>query len=77
MNCRKPLILLTGCPFPLGYFIVMFCNYDINMTRWIMAIVTLADKRTGITYAYETQYFRDKEKQQSRANAYVSERLIP
>ena len=32
-----------------------------------MAIVTQTDKRTGITYAYETQYFWDKEKQQSRA----------
>ena len=27
----------------------------------------LRDKRTGITYAYETQYYWDKEKQQSRA----------
>ena len=27
-----------------------------------MAIVTQTDKRTGITYAYETQYFWDKEK---------------
>ena len=26
-----------------------------------------SDKRTGITYAYETQYYWDKEKQQSRA----------
>ena len=32
-----------------------------------MAIVTQTDKRTGITYAYETQYCWDKEKQQSRA----------
>ena len=32
-----------------------------------MAIVTQIDKRTGITYAYETQYYWDKEKQQSRA----------
>ena len=32
-----------------------------------MAIVTQTDKRTGITYAYETQYYWDKEKQQSRA----------
>ena len=32
-----------------------------------MAIVTQTDKRTGITYAYETQYFWDKEKKQSRA----------
>ena len=26
-----------------------------------MAIVTQTDKRTGITYAYETQYYWDKE----------------
>ena len=32
-----------------------------------MAIVTQTDKRTGITYAYETQYYWDKEKQQSRS----------
>ena len=32
-----------------------------------MAIVTQTDKRTGITYAYETQYYWDKKKQQSRA----------
>ena len=32
-----------------------------------MAIVTQTDKRTGITYAYETKYYWDKTKQQSRA----------
>ncbi len=32
-----------------------------------MAIVTQTDKRTGITYAYETHYYWDKEKKQSRA----------
>lgn len=32
-----------------------------------MAIVTQTDKRTGITYAYETLYYWDKEKKQSRA----------
>lgn len=32
-----------------------------------MAIVTQTDKRTGITYAYETTYYWDKEKQQSRS----------
>ena len=32
-----------------------------------MAIVTQTDKRTGITYAYETQYHWDKEKKQSRS----------
>ena len=32
-----------------------------------MAIITQTDKRTGITYAYETQYHWDKEKKQSRA----------
>jgi len=31
-----------------------------------MAIVTQTDKRSGITYAYETAYYWDKEKQQSR-----------
>lgn len=32
-----------------------------------MSIVTQTDKRTGITYAYETKYYWDKEKQQSRS----------
>ena len=32
-----------------------------------MAIVTQTNKRTGITYAYETQYHWDKEKKQSRS----------
>ena len=37
------------------------------MTMCVMAIVTQTDKRTGITYAYETQYHWDKEKKQSRS----------
>ena len=32
-----------------------------------MAIVTQTDKRSGITYAYDTTYRWDKEKKQSRA----------
>ena len=32
-----------------------------------MAKITQTDKRTGITYAYETEYYWDKEKKQSRA----------
>ena len=32
-----------------------------------MAKITQPDKRTGITYAYETEYYWDKEKKQSRA----------
>lgn len=32
-----------------------------------MAIVTQTDKRSGITYAYETHYYWDKEKKQSRS----------
>ena len=36
-----------------------------------MAIVTQTDKRTGITYAYETQYHWDKEKKQSRSKRVV------
>ncbi len=31
-----------------------------------MAIITQTDKRSGITYAYETQYYWDKENKQSR-----------
>lgn len=37
------------------------------MTMCAMAIVTQTDKRTDITYAYETQYHWDKEKKQSRS----------
>lgn len=32
-----------------------------------MSVITQTDKRTGITYAYETTYYWDKAKQQSRA----------
>ena len=32
-----------------------------------MAIVTQTDRRSGITYAYEAQYYWDKEKKQSRS----------
>ena len=32
-----------------------------------MAIITQTDKRSGITYAYETEYYWDREKKQSRA----------
>ena len=32
-----------------------------------MAVITQTDKRSGITYAYETIYYWDKEKHQSRA----------
>ncbi len=32
-----------------------------------MAIIYQTDKRSGITYAYEAEYFWDKEKQQSRS----------
>ena len=32
-----------------------------------MAIITQTDKRSGITYAYETKYYWDKEKKQSRS----------
>ncbi len=49
-----------------------------------MAIVTQTDKRSGITYAYETTYYWDKEKQQSRSKRVcvgkvdpVSGKIIP
>lgn len=32
-----------------------------------MAIVTQTDKRSGITYAYDTEYYWDKDKKQSRS----------
>ncbi len=41
-----------------------------------MAIVTQTDNRTGITYAYETTYYWDKEKQQSRSKRTCMVRLI-
>ncbi len=42
-----------------------------------MAIVTQTDKRTGITYAYETQYHWDKEKKQSRAKRICVGKIDP
>lgn len=42
-----------------------------------MAIVTQTDKRTGITYAYETQYHWDKEKMQSRSKRVCVGKVAP
>ena len=42
-----------------------------------MAIITQTDKRTGITYAYETQYHRNKEKRQSRAKRVCVGKVAP
>ncbi len=42
-----------------------------------MAIVTQTDKRTGIAYAYETQYYWDKEKKQSRAKRVCVGKIDP
>ena len=42
-----------------------------------MAIVTQTDKRTGITYAYETQYFWDKEKHLSRSKRICVGKVYP
>lgn len=42
-----------------------------------MAIVKQTDKRTGITYAYETVYFWDKEKQQSRCKRTIVGKVDP
>ena len=50
--------------YPSSCFIIIRIKHDeVNP----MAIVTQTDKRTGITYAYETKYYWDKTKQQSRA----------
>ena len=40
---------------------------SLNMMRCNMSIIKQTDKKTGITYAYETTYHWDKEKKQSRA----------
>lgn len=42
-----------------------------------MAIVKQTDKRTGITYAYETVYFWDKEKKQSRCKRTIVGKIDP
>ena len=41
-----------------------------------MAIITQTDKRTGITYAYETTYYWDKEKNSPVKKVLLLERLI-
>ena len=42
-----------------------------------MSIVTQTDKRTGITYAYDTTYYWDKEKQQSRSKRICVGKIDP
>ena len=42
-----------------------------------MAIITQTDKRSGITYAYDTEYYWDKEKKQSRARRKLIGRIDP
>jgi len=42
-----------------------------------MAIIHQLDKRSGITYAYETIYFWDKEKRQSRSKRSIIGRVVP
>ena len=42
-----------------------------------MAIITQTDKRTGITYAYETTYYWDKEKKQSRKKSTIMGKVDP
>ena len=42
-----------------------------------MAIIKQYNKRTGLTYAYESYYYWDKEKKQSRAKRKVIGRVDP
>lgn len=42
-----------------------------------MAIIKQTDKRTGITYAYDTVYYWDKEKQQSRKKSTIIGKVDP
>ena len=42
-----------------------------------MSIVTQTDKRTGITYAYDTTYYWDKEKRQSRSKRICVGKIDP
>lgn len=42
-----------------------------------MAIVTQTDKRSGITYAYDTEYYWDKVKKQSRSKRICVGKLDP
>ena len=42
-----------------------------------MSVVRQTDKRSGITYAYETKYYWDKEKQQSRSKRVCIGKIDP
>jgi len=42
-----------------------------------MAIIYQHDKRSGITYAYESKSYWDKEKKTSRANRVLIGRVVP
>lgn len=47
------------------------------MRRYLMAIIHQHDKRSGITYAYESHSYWDKEKKMSRAKRTLIGRVDP
>lgn len=67
---RIEFILLTSS----SLCVIIFKTHN---EVWSMAIVKQTDKRSGITYAYESTYWWDKEKQQSRCKRTLIGRLDP
>ena len=55
----------------------MCYNIGITIRRCFMAIVYQHDKRSGITYAYESLSYWDKEKKMSRAKRTLIGRVDP
>ena len=55
----------------------MYYNIYITIRRCYMAVVYQHDKRSGITYAYESQSYWDKNKKMSRAKRTLIGRVEP
>ena len=63
--------------FSLDIGIVMRYNIGITIRRCFMAIIYQHDKRSGITYAYESLSYWDKERKMSRAKRTLIGRVNP
>lgn len=61
------LKILDFSNFFVDLIIVMLCNILMTIEVVLLAIIHQTDKRSGITYVYDAEYFWDKEKRQSRS----------
>lgn len=66
------------CHFLIAFIAVMCYNYLITIWEvFFMAIIKQFDKRSGITYVYDSKSFYDKEKKCSRAKRTLIGKVDP